>query len=164
LLEVKMAPSKMYCLKCKQYTITIKPRVTKTKNKRSVIIGHCDICKGKKFKFIKNSKSGKGLLNSVINKLPFELHFNKYQFCGPGTKLEKRLARGELGINKLDRACRDHDIHYNKFSSAKDRHPADIKLAQVAKEVIRDPNSKFKEKAVAQIVSAAMNAKVNLGM
>lgn len=30
---------------------------------------------------------GKGLVNSIINKLPFELHLPGYQYCGPGTKL-----------------------------------------------------------------------------
>jgi hypothetical protein len=34
-------------------------------------------------------KIGKGLLNSAINSLPFEIHAPRYQFCGPGTKLEK---------------------------------------------------------------------------
>lgn len=29
-------------------------------------------------------KSGRGILNKLIDKLPIELHFPKYQFCGPG--------------------------------------------------------------------------------
>jgi len=44
------------------------------------------------------------LLNRAINTLPFELHILGYQFCGPGTHLEKRLARGDQGINPLDAA------------------------------------------------------------
>jgi len=55
---------------------------------------------------------GRGLLNRAINTLPFELHIPGYQFCGPGMHLEKRLARGDRGINPLDAACREHDIAY----------------------------------------------------
>ena len=31
---------------------------------------------------------------------------------GPGTKLEKRLKRGDPGINRLDRIARQHNIDY----------------------------------------------------
>ena len=51
-------------------------------------------------------KIGIGFANNLINKLLFELHLLGYQFCGPGTKLEKRLARGDKGINLLDAACK----------------------------------------------------------
>jgi hypothetical protein len=37
-----------------------------------------------------------------------------YSFCGPGTKVRKRLNEGYKGINSLDRACREHDIFFNK--------------------------------------------------
>ena len=60
---------------------------------------------------------GRRIVNSVINKLPFELHIPGYNFCGPGTKLEKRLAREDLGINQLDEACRTHDISYSEHKS-----------------------------------------------
>lgn len=59
-------------------------------------------------------KQGSGVVNSLINKLPFEAHIPGYQYCGPGTKLEKRLRRGDPGINALDRSCREHDIAYSK--------------------------------------------------
>ena len=49
------------------------------------------------------------LLNRAIKTLSIELHISGYQFCGPGTWLEKRLARGDRGINSLDAACRNHD-------------------------------------------------------
>lgn len=35
-------------------------------------------------------KEGSGIINNVIDSLPFELHLPGYQFCGPGTKLQKR--------------------------------------------------------------------------
>lgn len=48
------------------------------------------------------SNSGTGLLNTIINSLPVELHLPGYQYCGPGTHLKKRLALGQTGINGLD--------------------------------------------------------------
>ena len=51
-----------------------------------------------------------GLFDKTINALPFEVHIPGYQFCGPGTRFVKRLARGDGGINQLDAACREHDI------------------------------------------------------
>ena len=59
-------------------------------------------------------RRGKGLVNSIINKLPVELHIPVYQYCGPGTKLKARLARGDPDINPLDAACKEHDIAYSK--------------------------------------------------
>ena len=77
--------------------------------------------------------SGDGLLNTAINKLPFELHIpGGYRFCGPGTKLEKRLARGDKGINELDEACKEHDIAYSKEKDLEHRHKADRILADKA--------------------------------
>jgi len=55
------------------------------------------------------------LLNHAINALPFELHIPVYQFCGEtGMHLEKRLTRGDRGINPLDAACREFDIAYSR--------------------------------------------------
>jgi len=33
----------------------------------------------------KKEKIGRGIINSLINSLPFEAHVPGYQFCGPGT-------------------------------------------------------------------------------
>ena len=50
------------------------------------------------------------VLDSLIELLPFECHLPGHEFCRPGTDLEKRIARGDQGISKLDAACREHDI------------------------------------------------------
>lgn len=42
------------------------------------------------------------IVNSAIDALPVELHIPDYQYFGAGIKLAKRLARGNLGFNKLD--------------------------------------------------------------
>ncbi|WP_221935836.1 hypothetical protein, partial [Klebsiella pneumoniae] len=67
-------------------------------------------------KGIRNIPVG-AVVNTAIDALPLELHLpGGYQYCGPGTKLKHRLARGDTGINKLDEACKEHDIAYSKYS------------------------------------------------
>jgi len=44
----------------------------------------------------------------------FEAHIPGYNFCGPGTKLQKRLERGDQEINPLDEACKVYDIAYSQ--------------------------------------------------
>ena len=111
-----------------------------------------------------SAKIGRGLLNRAINALPIELHIPGYQFCGPGTHLEKRLARGDQGINPLDAACREHDIAYSHSNDLADRHVADNILAAKARERITAINSTLGEKAAATAVWAAMKAKTKFGM
>ena len=41
--------------------------------------------------FIKNDATGGSFLNTLANKLPFEMHLLGHNFTGPGTKLYKRL-------------------------------------------------------------------------
>lgn len=104
------------------------------------------------------------MLNTLINKLPVELHLPGYQFCGPGTKLEKRLERGDLGINKLDSACRDHDIAYSQNKSLEERHKADRQLENRAWERVKSSDAKLGEKAAAWFVTNTMKVKRKLGM
>jgi hypothetical protein len=109
-------------------------------------------------------RKGCGLLNSAINALPFELHIPGYQFCGPGTHLEKRLARGDQGINPLDAACREHDIAYSQNKDLAKRHVADDILAAKARKRITAKDSTLGEKAAAAAVWTAMKAKTKIGM
>ena len=51
----------------------------------------------------------------------------KYEYCGPGTNMDKRLARGDVGINRLDGVCKNHDIDYDNAKNLKDKHIADRK-------------------------------------
>ena len=111
----------------------------------------------------RKGRRGRGFLNSAINKLPFELHIPGYQYCGPGTKLEKRLSRGDSGINPLDKACKEHDKAYNKNKDLASRHQADRILAERAWERVKDPKSTFGERAAAWLVTTGMKAKMKLG-
>lgn len=109
-------------------------------------------------------KRGRGIFNKVLQKLPFELHVPGYRFCGPGTKLEQRLARGEVGINKLDEACRRHDIAYSQYTDLDERHKADQVLAQEAAARITAKDSGWRERATALGIKGAMKTKVKLGL
>jgi len=109
-------------------------------------------------------KNGHGLLNRTINALPFELHIPGYQFCGPGTHLEKRLARGDQGINPLDAACREHDIAYSRSNDLTERHAADRILGVKSRKRIIVKDSTLGEKVAATAVWAAMKAKTKIGM
>ena len=65
-----------------------------------------------------------------------ERHLPNYQFCGPGTKVFTRLSRGEKGINKLDEACRIHDIEYLKYAGDnKGLREADNRLRKAARDI-----------------------------
>jgi len=46
---------------------------------------------------------------------------------GPGTKLKKRLARGDPGINRL---AKQHDIDYSKAKNLQDKWKADTKIIE----------------------------------
>ena len=67
-------------------------------------------------------------VQKLLNKTGMEFHWPGYQYMGPGTHLEKRLARGDPGINLLDRIAKAHDIDYGKAKNLKDKWAADRKM------------------------------------
>lgn len=87
-----------------------------------------------------------------------------FSFCGPGTQLAKRLARGDTGINPLDEACKEHDLAYSQSNSLSDRHRADEILENRAWERVKAKNADFGEKAAAWSVTNIMKAKRKMGM
>lgn len=109
-------------------------------------------------------RKGRGLMNTLINKLPFEVHIPGYSYCGPGTKLKKRLERGDKGVNLLDEACKEHDIAYSDSNSLSDRHVADEKLYRKAVERVKSRDTRFGERLAASAVALAMKGKTKLGM
>lgn len=106
---------------------------------------------------------GGGLVNNLINHLPFELHLPGYNYCGPGTKLRERLIRGDKGINELDEACKQHDIAYSNYSDLSNRHIADLKLLNMAKQRLKAKNVRKGEKLASWLVSKVMKAKLKTG-
>lgn len=106
-----------------------------------------------------------GIINKLINNLPFEAHLpGGYRFCGPGTKLEKRLKRGDLPINGLDAACRTHDIAYrDSGNDLRKRHEADRVLVEEAWKRVLNRDANISEKANALLVTNIMKSKLKLG-
>lgn len=107
---------------------------------------------------------GSGVVNTLINKLPFELHLPGYNYCGPGTKLQTRLARGDQGVNALDESCRKHDIAYAQNKNLELRHKADSILGKEAWKRVKSKDASIGERLSALGVAGVMKAKVKLGM
>lgn len=110
--------------------------------------------------------AGRGLINKAIDLLPFELHLPTYQYCGPGTRLDVRLARGDPGINLLDAACKEHDLAYRasqRENKPELRRVADKTLLRQAMQRVTSPNATVSEKIAALVVAGAMKGKLLLG-
>ena len=58
-----------YCLKCKETTESIDPKVSATSNGKAMILSKCAICGSKKSKFIKKQEA-KGLLSNLDIRTP----------------------------------------------------------------------------------------------
>ena len=72
---------------------------------------------------------GRGLdVQKWLAKTGIEFHWPGYQYMGPGTHLEKRLKRGDPGINRLDRIAKQHDIDYSRARNMRDKWNADDKM------------------------------------
>ena len=72
-----------------------------------------------KTQLIKRDATGGSFLNTLVNKLPFEMHLPGHNFTGPGTKLYKRLnsdgtpKEWSIPINRVDNAAYHHYLYYN---------------------------------------------------
>ena len=82
----------------------------------------------------RRQRGGKVDIQKKIEKLGIEFHpfslskLKRYQYLGPGTFLKKRLARGDPGINPLDRITKQHDIDYSNAKNIRDKWKADLKM------------------------------------
>jgi len=85
--------------------------------------GNCSQCGCKKTAFV-----GSGLANSLINNLPFELHYPSHNFLGPSTKLNKRLnddmtpKEWSKPIDRDDAIAMRHYICYAMHKDTKTRN------------------------------------------
>ena len=70
-----------------------------------------------KTQFVKKGAAGGSFINTLVNKLPFEMHLSRHNFTGPGTKLYKRLnpagtpKEWSIPINRVDIAAYYHDFY-----------------------------------------------------
>ena len=106
----------------------------------------------------KRKRGGKLDVQKLLSKTGKEFHWPGYQYMGPGTHLEKRLKRGDPGINRLDRISKTHDIDYSHARSLRDKHKADRKMI---KSIEKLPGKKSKTE---RVVKTIMKAKVKLGV
>jgi hypothetical protein len=88
-----------------------------------------------------------------------------YNFNGPKTHIDERIARGDVPVNEIDAKAKIHDIAYREAQKSYDRNPdkaafkeriwdADKKYIQGVKSVA------FIDPPVASISIAAMSAKM----
>ena len=77
----------MYCLKCRLATETENITTATSKNGRLMRRGQCMTCGKIKTQFVKRAAAGGSFLNTLMNKLPFEMHLPGHNFTVPGTKL-----------------------------------------------------------------------------
>lgn len=69
------------------------------------------------------------------------------------------MSKGQLGVNKLDEACRSHDSVYTKSEDTTLRNEADLKLEMDAWERVKAKDSSYTEKIVAWMVTNVMKMK-----
>ncbi len=107
----------------------------------------------------KDDKERRDVHETILRMFPnTEFHFPSYNYLGPGTKLEKRLKRGDAPKNRLDAAAMQHDIAYSRENtSLHQKHSADLQMA--------DTIGSFKNKSLLEkAVSIGLRFKVLLGL
>ena len=60
---------KTYCIKCRQDTQNIDPKIVRTKNNRLTMQSKCPVCRIKKSRFVKEQEA-KGFLSNLRIKTP----------------------------------------------------------------------------------------------
>ena len=121
-----------------------------------------------KTQFIKRDATGESFLNSLVNKLSFEMHLQGNNFTGLGTKLYKRLNSDgtsnewSIPINRVDNAAYHHDLCYSKHDDTKTRNEVCDKT--MLGELSGIVNPTLRERIDKSIVEKLIKAKVNFGL
>ena len=121
-----------------------------------------------KTQFIKRDVTGGSFLNTLVNKLSFEMHLPGHIFTGPGTKLYKRLnsdgttKQWSIPINRVDNVAYHHDLCYSKHDDTKTRNEVCDKTMLGELNGIVNPN--LRERIDKSIVGKLIKAKVNFGL
>lgn len=97
------------------------------------------------------------VVNRAIDRLPVALHIPGYRYCGAGTDLKSGL--DIPGVNKLDEACKEHDLVYSFNKDSAVRAEADKELIDKAWARVRAPDSGWGERASALLVTNIMKLK-----
>lgn len=165
-----------YCLKCLKHTATLKPGVVRMMRRdgrtQARRVGTCAMCGGKKSVLLPVAYGGD--LQKSLGKLPGlpwakfagEKHLPGHSYCGPGTRLDKRLGPdgrplpGLGPINRVDAACLRHDKAYSRHEDIRGRQKADIDLIQDLN-AIQKPS--LGERAGRAATKAGMKGKIVFG-
>lgn len=99
-------------------------------------------------------------INSKIDSNTRNLTLPSYRYCGPGNNLKKQIAENISPTNKLDSACRLHDISYERSSNPLDRKQADQQLLSTAVKRLRALDSGVNERLTSGLVAGLMKAKL----
>ena len=107
----------------------------------------------------KRKQRGRGVdIQKLLSKTGIEYHVPGYQYLGPGTKLKKRLARGDPGKSRLDRIAKQHDIYYSQAKNLQDKWRADAKMIESINKL---PGKKtLTEKMIRKIMKAKKQMKL----
>ena len=181
-----MADGLDYCLRCRKKTATVGARtVTLRRNDgraQARRVGTCAICGRRKstllplrsdFVTAAGKWTGGDIQQSLAKlpglpwaKFPGEKHLPGYAYCGPGTRLDRRLdtsGRPLPGLgptNRVDTACLKHDLAYSRSDDLRGRQKADIDLIQDLN-AIQKPT--LGERAGRAATKAGMKAKIVFG-
>ena len=158
----------MYRLKCRRVTETEDITTVTSKHDRLTRRGQCVTCGKIKCKFVKKEVAGGSFINSLVNKLPFEMHLPGHNFTGPGKKRNKRLnpdgtpKEWSMPINRVDNAAYHHDLCYSKHDDMKTRNEVCDKT--MLDELSGIVNLTLRERIDKSIVGKMIRAKVNFGL
>ena len=117
---------------------------------------------------LKKGAAGDSFLNTLVNKLPFEVHLPGHNFTDTGTNLYKRLnpdgtpKEWSMPTNRVDNAAYHHDLSYSKHDDSKTRNEVCDKTMLGQLNGIVDPT--LRERIDKSLVGKLIKAKVNFGL
>ena len=158
----------MYCLKCRRVTETENIATATSTSGKLIRRGQYSTCGKNKTQFVKKEVAGESCLNTLVNKLPFEMHLPGHNFTCPRTKLYKRLNQDgtpkewSKPIIRVDNAAYHHDLCYSNHDDAKTRNEVCDKTMLGELNGIVNPS--LRERIDNAIVGKRINAKVNFGL
>lgn len=86
-----------------------------------------------------------------------------YQYLGPGTHVKERIARGDKGLNDLDRSAMKHDVAYmnalNKYKQDNDKNNFNNSIWSSDDEFINEARNSKDDKKMGKIAANLMSMK-----
>jgi hypothetical protein len=98
-----------------------------------------------------------GIVPNFKGVMDGEQHLPFCNYAGPGTRLDVRLPRGDVGTTPADAAAKIHDIEYRGIKQ--DWHSGKISKAEAERRVVASDNKLLKNaaKSVAQAPTSLLN-------